>query len=141
MGGGRQPNAAKSQFNSGESLTLVPKYFARVKSSIAVGIRQNQDSIAFLEIVLAAFVGVAFDDPQTASVIDFKCDRLVNEWISGEQSGRESFREADLASCLQRTRRMLSWRLGIDRMRRLHGLSMGNDRNAKNDENEATHGH
>ncbi len=90
MGRARQPDSTKTESQACKTLAPVPKNFAFVESPIAVGIFEDQNSIAFAQVVIAAFIGEALDHPQTTTIIDFESDRLVHLWITSEKGGIES---------------------------------------------------
>ena len=117
IGSGSDPDAAHSDFDTGQLLPLIPKHFSIVEHSIAIGVFKNHDPIVQLsiEILFAIRMRIALYDPKPSPSIGRDRNRLVDIGFSRKQSRLKTVRQLHPLECISRRRN-----------RRFHFLRMWN---------------
>jgi hypothetical protein len=76
--------------------------------AIVVGILQDHDAISQFGFIRPATIGIILRYPQATSIVKVQTDRLLNVWISREQSRIEPLRQLDQFDHFSGGWRMLS---------------------------------
>ncbi len=81
------PDAAKTDFDAGQFLALVPKDGVLIGPAVVIGVFENDDAVALrqVEIDLRVGVRVVFGDPQAAAGIRRNANRLPNDRLGREE--------------------------------------------------------
>ena len=90
-----RPDAAEAALDAGEHLDLVREDGAFVELPVVVGVLEDQDAVAQVEVeaLLAVGIGIVLGDPQAAAFVPAHRDGLTNIRFGGKERGVESLWE------------------------------------------------
>ena len=98
------PDATEAALDAGEHLDLVREDGPLIELPVVVGVLEDDDPVAEVEVeaLLAVGVGIVLGDPQAAALVPAHRDRLTDIRFGGEERGLEAFREVQLGQGISR---------------------------------------
>src|SRR5262245_38679788 len=91
--GGTDPDTTKAYLNATYQVQTLHEHGAAIKLAIPVAVLKNQDAILALALRRTIRVGVAFGNPEAATVVDCESDRLFYIGFASEKRGFEAGRQ------------------------------------------------
>ena len=84
-------DAAEAALDAGEHLEIVGEYRASIETPVVVGVLEDNDAIAELEVeaLLVVRVSVVLRDPETTALVPAHRDGILDVGFGGEQRGFE----------------------------------------------------
>ena len=85
-------DAAEAALDAGEHLEIIGEYRALIETPVVVGVLEDDDAIAELEVeaLLVVGVGVVLRDPETTALVPAHRDGVLHGGFGGEERGFES---------------------------------------------------
>ena len=132
------PDAAEAALDAGEHLDLVREHGTLVELPVVVGVLEDDDPVAEVEVkaLLAVGVRIVLGDPQTAALVPAHRDGLTDVRFSGEERGLESLGEMELGQRIDRLEDRDALGLVVVRLRERCG-----DGRSTEEEGKTTDGH
>ena len=118
-----RPHAAQATFDAGEHLQVVREDGPLVEDAVMVGVLENRDAVAELQVeaFLAVGVGVVLRDPEATALIPAQCDGLTDVGLGGEERGAEAFRQVHGLEGIRRLEQRDRLRLVVVWLRKRRG--------------------
>ena len=132
------PDATEAALDAREHLDLVREDGTLIELPVVVGVLEDDDPVAEVEVetLLAVGVGIVLGDPQTAALVPAHRDRLTDIGLGGEERGLEALGEVQLGQRVGRLEHRDALGLVVMRLRERRGEG----RDAE-DESKTTGGH
>ena len=91
-------DAAEAALDAGEHLEILGEDGALIETTVVVGVLEDDDAVAELEIetLFAVGVSVVLRDPQTPAFVPAHGDRILDIRLRGEERGLEPGRQVHL---------------------------------------------
>ena len=132
------PDAAEAALDAGQHLDLVREDSPLVELPVVVGVLEDDDPVAEVQVValLAVGVGIVLGDPEAAALVPAHGDRLTHVRFGSEERGLEALGEMQLGQRVGRLEQRNGLRLVVMRLRERCGDGRGTE-----DESETTGEH
>ena len=132
------PDAAEAALDAREHLDLVREHGSLIELPVVVGVLEDDDPVAEVEVeaLLAVGVGVVLGDPETAALVPTHRDRLTDVRLGGEERGLEALGEMELGQGIGRLEDRDALGLVVVRLRERCG-----DGRSTKEEGKTTDGH
>ena len=133
-----RPDAAEAALDAGEHLDLVREDGAFVELPVVVGVLEDQDAVAQVEVeaLFAVGIGIVLGDPQSSAFVPAHRDGLTDIRFGGEERGLEALGEVQLRQRIGRLEHRDTLGLVIVRLREGRGEGRSTE-----DESESTDRH